>query len=608
MPADVPSRPQPQSGVRRAASSPTQWLLSPGAWLAWARTSGSTPAWTLGVGLVAAVMALPLATIVYLALSPAAGVWPHLMRTVLPGALADTLLVLAGVSGLTLVFGTGTAWLVTMYRFPGRALIDRLLVLPLAIPTYIAAYCYVELLDFSGPLQSALRAVFGWHTVKDYWFPDVRSLSGAIIVLSAVLYPYVYLSARASFVQQSICVLEVARTLGQTPAGAFWRVALPLARPALAAGLALALMECMNDLGAVQYLGVQTLTVSIYATWLQRSSLGGAAQIALVALLFVLALMLAERWGRGRGQYHHTTGRYRSIPFSDLEGWRAFAATGFCALPFAAGFVLPLSMLLLQAAAHVSDALAAGFWRAVANSIGVAVAAAVVTVALGLMLAYARRVAPNLFVRGAVRAAGLGYALPGTVLALGLLIPLAAFDNGLDALLRRWLGVSTGLLLSGSLFVVILAYVIRFLAVSLSALEAGFARVSPNLDAAARALGETAFTALWRVHMPLLVPVLGAAALLVFVDAMKELPATLLLRPFNFETLATHVYAYAALEQFENATLGALTIVLIGLLPVLLLHQAVAAGRAGEGLGARVRLLTRRVRRFCAGFSAFTPR
>ncbi len=328
-----------------APSSATQWLLSPRAWLAWARTSGSAPAWTLGVGVVAAVMALPLATIVYLAFSPAAGVWPHLMRTVLPGALADTLLVLAGVSALTLVFGTGTAWLITMYRFPGRALIDRLLVLPLAIPTYIAAYCYVELLDFSGPLQSALRAVFGWHTVKDYWFPDVRSLSGAIIVLSAVLYPYVYLSARASFVQQSICVLEVARTLGQTPAGAFWRVALPLARPALAAGLALALMECMNDLGAVQYLGVQTLTVSIYATWLQRSSLGGAAQIALVALLFVLALMLAERWGRGRGQYHHTTGRYRSIPFSDLEGWRAFAATGFCALPFAAGFVLPFSVL-----------------------------------------------------------------------------------------------------------------------------------------------------------------------------------------------------------------------------------------------------------------------
>jgi iron(III) transport system permease protein len=533
-------------------------------------------------------MALPLATIVALALTPAAGVWAHLMRTVLPGALADTLLLLAGVSALTLGFGTGTAWLVTMYRFPGRALVDRLLVLPLAVPTYIAAYCYVELLDFSGPVQGALRAAFGWHTVKDYWFPDVRSLGGAIIVLSTVLYPYVYLSARASFVQQSICVLEVARTLGQTSSGAFWRVALPLARPALAAGLALALMECMNDLGALQYLGVQTLTVSIYTTWLQRSSLGGAAQIALVALLFVLALMLAERWGRGRGQFHHTTGRYRSIPFSDLEGWRGLAATAVCVLPVLAGFVLPFTVLLLQSAANVSDSLAAAFWRAVANSISVALIAALATVALGLMLAYARRVAPNPFVRGAVRAAGLGYALPGTVLALGLLIPLAAFDNGLDALLRQWLGLSTGLLLSGSLFVVILAYVIRFLTVSLSALEAGFLRLSPNLDAAARTLGETAFTALWRVHMPLLVPVLGAAALLVFVDAMKELPATLLLRPFNFETLATHVYAYAALEQFENATLGALTIVLIGLLPVLLLHQTVAAGRAGAGLGARL--------------------
>jgi iron(III) transport system permease protein len=256
-----------------------------------------------------------------------------------------------------------------------------------------------------------------------------------------------------------------------------------------------------------------------------------------------------------------------------------------------AGFVLPLGVLLVQSAAHVSDALAAGFWHAVANSVGVAVAAAVATVAIGLVLAYARRVAPNPFIRGAVRAAGLGYALPGTVLALGLLIPLAAFDNGVDALLRQWLGLSTGLLLSGSLFVVILAYVIRFLTVSLSALEAGFARLSPNLDAAARTLGETALGALWRVHMPLLVPVLGAAGLLVFVDAMKELPATLLLRPFNFETLATHVYAYAGLEQFENATLGALTIVLIGLLPVLLLHQTVAAGRAGQGLGSRLRRL-----------------
>jgi iron(III) transport system permease protein len=538
--------------------------------------------WTLFVAALAALMALPLATAVVLSLSAQESVWPHLIRTVLPGALADTGLLLAGVATLTLLFGTGTAWLVTMYRFPGRGLLDRLLVLPLAMPTYIVAYCYVELLDFSGPVQRALRALFGWRTVKDYWFPDVRTLTGAILVLSAVLYPYVYLSARASFVQQSICVLEVARTLGRTSAGAFWSVALPLARPALAAGVALALMECLNDLGAVQYLGVSTLTVSIYATWLQRSSLAGAAQIALVALLFVLALLVAERAARGKSQFHHTTGRYRSIPFSDLEGWRGYAAAAACCLPVIAGFLAPFVVLLVQASAHMSDALANGFWRAIRNSVGIAALAAGTTVALGLGLAYARRLAPTAFVRSVVQAAGLGYAMPGTVLALGLIIPLAALDNHVDAALRLHFGISSGLLLSGSLFVIVLAYTIRFLAVSLGALEAGLERLSPNLDAVARTLGETALSALWRVHMPLLVPALGAAGLLVFVDGMKELPATLLLRPFNFETLATHVYSYAALEQFESAALGALTIVAIGLVPVLLLHQAVAGGRAGS--------------------------
>jgi iron(III) transport system permease protein len=553
------------------------------------RGLGVAPWWTLLVAALAAVMAVPLVTILVLSLNVQENVWPHLMRTVLPGALADTALLLAGVGAITLAVGTGTAWLTTMYRFPGRGLLDRLLVLPLAMPTYIAAYCHVELLDFSGPVQSALRGLFGWHTAKDYWFPEVRSLPGAIMVLSAVLYPYVYLSARASFVQQSICVLEVARTLGRTSVGAFRAVALPLARPALAAGAALALMECLNDLGAVQYLGVPTLTVSIYTTWLQRSSLAGAAQISLVALLFVAALLAAERAARGRSQFHHTTGRYRSIPFSDLEGWRGLAAAACCALPVLIGFIAPFSVLIAQGIAHHSDAFAAGFWLAARNSVFIAAVAAVSTVLIGLALAYARRLAPSLLVRSVVRAAGLGYAMPGTVLAIGLLIPLAAFDNRVDATLRSLIGVSSGLLLSGSLFVVVLAYSIRFLAVSLSALEAGFERLSPNLDAVARTLGETSLSVLWRVHVPLLVPALGAAALLVFVDGMKELPATLLMRPFNFETLATHVYSYAGLEQFEQAALGALTIVVIGLVPVLLLHQAVAGGRAGAGSHARAR-------------------
>src|SRR5262245_48506835 len=549
---------------------------------AWRARRATALWWTAVPALLAVVMALPLATVAVLSLTAPAGVWPQLARTVLPATLVDTAILLMGVGLLTLTFGACTAWLVTMCRFPGRALLDRLLVLPLAMPTYIVAYAYVELLDYSGPLQGLLRSAFGWSSARDYWFPDVRSMGGAILVLSAALYPYVYLSARASFVQQSVCVLEVARTLGRTSMGVFWSVALPLARPALAGGVALALMESLNDLGAVDYLGVRTLSVSIYTAWQQHSNLGGAAQIALVAVVLVLVLLSTERALRGRSRFHHSTGRYRAIPFTDLEGWRAAAAAGFCVIPVAVGFVAPFGLLLVQATAHASDALAADLWRAARNSVGVAAAAALVTVALGLVLAYARRVAPNTIVNAAVRGAGLGYALPGTVLALGLIIPLAAFDNRFDALLRASFGVSSGLMLSGSLFVIVLAYAIRFLAVSLSALEAGFERLSPNLDAAARTLGETALSALWRVHIPLLVPALGAAALLVFVDGMKELPATLLLRPFNFETLATHVYSYAALEQFEQATLGALTIVAIGLFPVLLLHQAVAGGRAGS--------------------------
>ena len=538
--------------------------------------------WTVVPALLAAVMALPLATVAVLSLTAPASVWPQLVRTVLPATLLDTAVLLAGVALLTLTFGACTAWLVTMCRCPGRALLDRLLVLPLAMPTYIVAYAYVQLLDYAGPVQGGLRFAFGWTSAQDYWFPDIRSMEGAILVLSAALYPYVYLSARASFVQQSVCVLEVARTLGRTSMGVFWSVALPLARPALAGGVALAAMECLNDLGAVQYLGVRTLSVSIYTAWLQQSSLGGAAQIALVAVLIVLALLVAERSLRGHGRFHHSTGRYRAIPFSDLEGWRGAAAAAFCALPVVVGFVAPFALLLVQATAHLSEALEPDFWSAARNSVGVAAAAAVVTVALGLLLAYARRVAPNLLVRATVRGAGLGYALPGTVVALGLIIPLAGFDNRLDELLRASFGISSGLLLSGSLFVLVLAYSVRFLTVALSALEAGFERLSPNLDAAARALGETALSALWRVHIPLLAPALGAAALLVFVDGMKELPVTLLMRPFNFETLATHVYSYAGLEQFENATPGALGIVLVGLVPVLLLHQAVAGGRAGS--------------------------
>lgn len=557
----------------------------PGRVSVWRARRRSSPGWTAAVAAILAVMLLPVVAISWIALSPSNGVWGHLAATILPDALTATIALAVGAGVSTLLIGTAAAWLVTMYRFPGRALADRLLVIPLAMPAYIVAYCYADLLDYAGPVQTALRGAFGWKGPGDYLFPEIRSTGGAIFVISAVLYPYVYLTARASFVQQSVCVLEVARTLGRTPMGAFWSVALPLARPALAAGVALVLMESLNDLGAVQHLGVPTLTASIYTTWLQRSNLAGAAQLAVVMLACVLAIFLLERFLRGGAQSRNTTGRHRSIPFQDIEGWKGYLAAAACVLPFLLGFGIPALVLVRNALGHSWHLTAGAFFGAAANSLMLGMLAAAVAVVLALFVAYARRVSANGFTRPAVRLAGLGYAVPGTVLAIGLIIPLSAFDNRVDALLRETVGVSPGLLLSGSIFALTLAYVIRFLAVALGGIEAGLDRISPNLDAAARALGETALSALRRVHLPLLMPALGSAALLVFVDAMKELPATLLLRPFDFETLATHVYGLAALEQFEAAAPGALAIVATGLIPVLLLHQAVAAGRAGHDQG-----------------------
>jgi iron(III) transport system permease protein len=547
----------------------------------WRAALGVEPRWSLLSALLLALLMLPIATTLVLALRSSEGTWSHLWTTILPSTLRETLLLMAGVGVTTLSVGTATAWVVTMYRFPGRAMLDRLLVLPLAMPTYILAYAYVEMLDFAGPVQSMLRHLFGWQSARDYSFPEIRSLSGGVFVASMALYPYVYLSARASFVQQSVCVLEVARTLGRTSVGAFTSVALPLARPALAAGVALVLMECMNEFGAMQYLGINTLTVAIYTTWLQRGSLPGAAQLAVAALVLVAALVWIERAARQGSKVHHTTGRYRAIPFQDLFGWRAIGAIALCAVPVILGFLLPFLVLLHRASTHFGDALAAGFWAAAWRSVMLASLAAITAVGIGLVLAYARRVVRSDLVTAAGLVAGLGYALPGTVLALGLQLPLASVDNWIAQLVRAATGLSTGLMLSGTLVILILAYVIRFLAVALGAIDAGLERLSPNLDAAARTLGETATSALRRVHLPLILPALGTAGLLVFVDAMKELPATLLLRPFNFETLATHVYAHAALEQFEAAALGALAIVIVGLLPVLYLHRAVAGGRAG---------------------------
>lgn len=531
---------------------------------------------------IAAVVAAPVLSLGVLALRRS-DAWSHLIATVLPASTATTVGLMAGVAAATLVTGASTAWLVTMYRFPGRSLFTWALLLPMAMPTYIVAFCYLELFDYAGSFQTGLRVLFGWKTAQDYWFPNVRTPGGAIFIMSAVLYPYVYLTARASFLQQSSCALEVSRTLGRTGWGSFIAVALPLARRALAAGVALALMETLNDIGAVQLLGVRTLTATVYETWLERNDLAGAAQLACVMLIFVFGLIWIEASMSSRRRFHQSTGAHRDTPEEALSGWSKAGAMSLCAFPILLGFGIPAGVLASSAFKRLDADMTTAFWAQAANSVLLAVSAAMLALVLALTLAYGLRVTGDGWVRNAVRISGIGYAVPGTVLAVGLLTPLATFDNAVDSLSTSLFGLSTGLILSGSLFAIILAHVIRFLAIALGNVEAGFAKATPNLDSAARTLGASALETLRRVHIPMLRPALGAAALLVFVDSMKELPATLLLRPFNFETLSTQVYALASLEQFEDASLPALMIVAVGLAPMILIHKTLVRRRSRPG-------------------------
>lgn len=564
------------AGVTRAGPAPGRPAMR-------RRRPHALHGWSIAALAMSAVALAPIVALVLIALFKADGnVWPHLIATVLPSAVMTTVWLMVGVGLVTLVVGTATAWLVTMYEFPGRRVFEWLLVVPLAVPTYLAAFTYIELWDYSGWVQTALRALFGWQSAADYWFPPIRSLGGAVFVMAFALYPYVYLTARASFVQQSICVLEASRMLGRSRGETFRMVALPLARPALAAGVTLALMECLNDIGAVQFFGVNTLTVSVYTTWLERSNLGGAAQIACVMLVFVLFLLWLERWSRRQQRFHHTSRRYRNLQRTPLGGVAAPAASLSCALPILIGFGVPCIVLIDAALTHWEVATEGAFWRLVLNSLVLSSAAALIAVLVGIALTYARKIDDRPLVRGATRLASVGYAVPGTVLAIGILVPLSALDNLVDGWARALLGVSTGLILTGSAAAIIAAYVIRFLAVSQGAIESGFAKVSPNLDAAARTLGRTTTGTLGEVHLPLLKPVLGAAAVLVFVDSMKELPATLLLRPFNFDTLATHIYTLASFDLFEQGALPALAIVAVGCVPIFYLQRLLVASRAGD--------------------------
>lgn len=502
-------------------------------------------------------------------------VWPHLAANVLPVALWNTALLLAGVALFCGAVGTGAAWLVTQYEFPGRRSLEWLLVMPLALPTYITAYVYVEILGFQGPFQSALRALTGWRSLRDYWFPDPRNLPGAVFILGIVLYPYVYLSVRALFSMQSAALIESARTLGTRRWPLFWRIGLPMARPALAAGLTLALLETLNDIGASEYLGVRSLTISVYTTWINRGSLAGATQIACVMLLVVVGLMAAEARTRGARRFALPVKRPRPVGRIRLSGARGWIASLACFLPALFGAVLPLYYLLGELWRRDLVAQAdPTLWRALANTVAISALAAVLIVAIGIGIAAALRLGRERALPLLARIASLGYALPGTVLALGLLVPLAAFDNLVADASRALFGASPGLLLLGSGAALVIAYLVRFLTIAVNGVESGYARISPRIDDAARSLGADRHELLRRLHWPLMRPAIAAAALLVFVDCMKELPATLLLRPLNFDTLATVVYGHAARGVFEDGALAALLIVAIGIYPALRLARA----------------------------------
>ena len=514
--------------------------------------------WLWGSLALAGIMALPVFALIWLSFGAVGDVWPHLMAHVIPTQLITTLQLMLGVGIICAVTGTITAWLVTFCQFPGRQLFAWALLLPLAIPTYLSAYSYADMLDQAGPLYSFWVAHF-----DDEAYPRIHSIGGAIGVLSLVLYPYVFLSARAAFIQQSTTLIEAARTLGLPPAGCFWRVGLPLARPAVAVGVALVLMECLNDIGAVEHLGVETLTIGVYDTWLVRGSLVGAAQLALMLLGFIALLTLVERNQRRTASYSEKQGRQQTLLRFIPSKAGAVAAFISCMLPVLFGFILPTFALVSDA---VGQSVTSELQSAATNSFMLATIAAALTTGLGLLLAYGARSSRIHAVRTLVEISALGYAIPGTVLAIGIMITLTGIDRSLDYLV----GWSSGAMLSGTLVALVFAYTVRFLALAHGTLEAGFGRISPHIDMAARSLGATRRQTLFRVHIFLLRPPALAALLLVFVDVMKELPATLILRPFDFDSLATLVYVRASLGQLEEAALPALMIILVGLVPVVI--------------------------------------
>ncbi len=524
---------------------------------------------------LALLLVLPVLGVLFSVFSQDSGAWAHITATILPDLVTTSLILVALVGLGVVVIGTTTAWLTARYEFPGRAFLQWALILPLAMPAYVMAYAYTDALQYAGPVQTMLRELFHWQGKADYWFPDIRSVGGAALIIMFVLYPYVFMLARVAFLEQSPSLQEAGTTFGYSRWRLFFRVSLPLARPAIAAGAALAIMETLADYGTVSYFGLQTFTTGIFNAWFSLGDRVAAAKLSAILLGFVALVIFLEQTTRQRSRYFQTSkGRANRTPLSATHRWMT---TAICSLPLAIGFIIPTLILLKQASANdaLASLLTTRFATLVFNSFALASITAVIGVALALWLAYMARKSKSRLSANVNRLIGMGYAVPGTIIAVGVLIPVIRLDHLLVDQLNLWFGTTFGLLLTGSLGILVYAYLIRFLAVALQSVAAGLTKITPSMDDAAQSLGATRFGVLRQIHIPLLRPSLVTAALLVFVDVMKELPATLVLRPFNFDTLAVHVYVLAKDERLAEAAWPALAMVAVGLVPVLIASRQI---------------------------------
>lgn len=529
--------------------------------------------WKASSGSLSLLLVLPILAIFYLSFGDSGDLFDHLISTVMPTYIYNTVVLLIGVLALTLLFGVPSAWLMAMCRLPGEKILQWALVLPLAMPGYVVGYIFTDWFDYAGPLQVFIRDVTGWQS-GEYWFPDMRSLSGATTVLALVFYPYVYLMSRAAFMEQSASLLQSARLLRCSPFESFKRISLPLARPSIAVGLSLVAMETIGDFGTVSYFAVNTLTTAVYDTWLGYSNLNAAAKISAIMLLVVILLLTAERYSRRKQKLFQTSFNSHEDMRYHLNGWKKWLALAWCWGLVSVAFIMPLGQLIVYAYRYFGQSWTEEFRQYALNSLQVSISAALIAILVALVVNFYHRLQSSRTSVTFMRLSSLGYAVPGTVLAIGVMAPVLTVDHWINDIAKVMDLGRPGLVLSGSMFALIFAMVVRFSAVAIGSIESSLNKVSPSMDMASRTMGCTQNSMLMRVHFPLVRRGILVAGLLVFIESMKELNAALLLRPFNFETLATYVYNFVSDEHLELGALPAVLLILVGLIPLIVINRS----------------------------------